>query len=361
MTPRLDIRHPRHRYAACLVCLAVTVATGCDDLVFDTPHNDRADELYAELWHTFDQRYAPFAVRGVDWEDALRRHSPPANADDDRLFEASTALLAELDDGHVTLVAPDRPVFVAQKTFREDTYLWDVDFALIFSRFELGPFRSGAARFGLLPGNIAYVHVQHWGRPIPDLDGLMRFLRDRTGIIVDLRHNPGGDFRNGFDFASRFADRQRLAFTTRTKTGPRRDDIGQLVHWHIQPDGPFQVTAPVVVLTNGFTNSAAERTLMAFRTFPEVTTVGSRTAGNHGEKVGGELSNGWRYTLVPQIVEDAEGRTWEGQGIPPDVEVLNTASEVVDQGIDRQFDAALAMFGASAPDETPRSDHTGHR
>ncbi len=129
-----------------------------------------------------------------------------------------------------------------------------------------------------------------------------------------------------------------------TKTGPGHVDFGQRVEWHIGPAGSFQYAGPVVVLTNGFTNSAAERTVMALRTLPHVTTVGSPTAGNHGEKVGGELSNGWRYSLVPQIVTAADGVSYEGKGLPPDVPVENTADEIA-AGLDSQFEAALAVLG----------------
>jgi len=102
----------------------------------------------------------------------------------------------------------------------------------------------------------------------------------------------------------------------------------------------------LIVLSNGFTNSAAERTLMAFRTMPHVTVVGSRTAGNHGEKVGGELSNGWRYSIVPQVVIASDGASYEGPGLPPDVEVQNSAQEIA-AGLDRQFEAALEVLTGS--------------
>lgn len=330
-----------------LLPLVTTSLLGaCTDLVLDADGERHGPALYDELWESFNAHYAPFGPRGVDWAAAYDRHLPPANADEDVLFRACSALLAELDDGHVTLLAPGRPVFVAQRTFREHTFDLTVDLGIVFQKMVRGPFRSGAARYGTLPGDIAYVHVAHWEDPIPDLDDLMAFLRGRAGVIIDMRHNPGGDFRNGFEFASRFADRRRHAFTTTTKTGPGAGDIGQRTRWHIEPDGPFQITAPIVVLTNGYTNSAAERTLMAFRTMPHVTTIGSRTAGNHGEKVGGELSNGWRFTVVPQIVYDSDGQVFEGAGIPAEVEVANTEHEVIDLGQDRQLEAALEVLAA---------------
>jgi carboxyl-terminal processing protease len=327
--------------------LSLLCAPGCETLILDAPAEKDAQGLYDELWQLFDERYAPFAERGVDWDAAFERHRPAPGSNDDTLFRAATALLAELDDGHVTLVAPGRPVFVAQRTFREDTFDSHLDLAIPFQRMELGPFRSGAARYGVLEGDIGYVHVNDWGDSIPRVTDVLEVIRHRRGVIVDLRHNPGGDFQNGFLFAAHFADVRRLAFTTRTKTGPGHRELGQRVDWHIEPGAGPRIEVPVVVLTNGLTNSAAERTLMAFRVLPNVTVIGSPTAGNHGEKVGGEMSNGWRYSVVPQIVADAEGRVFEGPGIPPDVRVDNTESEVV-AGIDRQLETAIELLSGSA-------------
>ena len=325
--------------------VAAALLGGCTDAVFDPWEGRDAQELYRELWTAFDEHYAPFTERGVDWDAEFARHAPAAEAGDDALFASMTGLLAELDDGHVTLVAPGRLQFVAKRTFRENTFQLDLDLGIIAGRMVEGPFRAGAALYGALPDDVGYVHVANWNDPVPDLDGLIAFLAERRAAIVDLRHNPGGDFTNGFPFAARFADERRLAFTTWTRTGRGHQDMGQPVDWRIGPEGAVRFDGPVVILTNGFTNSAAERTLMAFRTFPHATVVGSRTAGNHGEKVGGELSNGWRYSTVPQVVVAADGVSYEGPGLPPDLEVQNDAAEVA-AGLDRQFEAALEVLGA---------------
>lgn len=328
---------------AVLLALAATILSGCDDLIFDTPSERTPAEVYEELWTVFSEGYAPFAERAVDWAEVGALHRPQADATEDDLFASATALLAELDDGHVTLAAPDRPFFVAKRSFRENTYQLHLDLGIVFREFTEGPFTEGSARFGVLPGDIGYMHIESWSDPLEDLDGLMDFMRDRAAVIVDLRHNPGGDFTNGFPLAARFAEARRLAFTTFTKTGPGPNDLGDGVEWFIEPEGPFQFVRPVAVLVNGFTNSAAERTLMAFRTMPHVTVVGSRTAGNHGEKVGGQLSNGWGYSIVPQVVRTFEGVSFEGPGLPVDIEADNSAEEVA-AGVDRQLNAALAAL-----------------
>ena len=51
--------------------------------------------------------------------------------------------------------------------------------------------------------------------------------------VEDLRHNPGGDFTNGFPVAARFAAEERLAFTTFTKTGPGADPEAEIGEHHV--------------------------------------------------------------------------------------------------------------------------------
>lgn len=323
-----------------LTVMALCATTACDDSLLDPADPNQGEAPYAELWSAFDRGYAPFAVRGVDWDEAYERHRPRAGAADAEVFAAATSLLAELDDGHVTLLARGHPLFVAQRSFRGGDHALELDLGIVYRLMTQGPIASGAARYGTLPGNIGYVHVRSWEERIPDLDELMDHMAGRNAVIVDLRHNPGGDFRNGFRLAERFAQRPRHAFTTLTKTGPGRDALGERVEWSVAPSDALGYRGPVVVLTNGLTNSAAERTLMAFRTMEHVTQIGAPTAGNHGEKVGRELSNGWRFSLVPQLVLGPDDISYEGVGLFPDIRVDNTAAEIA-AGQDRQLEAAL--------------------
>ncbi|NNM32965.1 MAG: hypothetical protein HKO53_07845, partial [Gemmatimonadetes bacterium] len=139
------------------VLAALLIGSGCDDLLFDPPEDKSTAAIYVELWETFDRGYAPFEVRAVDWAAALDRHRPADGASEDALFQASSDLLAELDDGHVVLVAPGRPLFVAKQTFRDNTFGLDIDLGIIIRQFTEGLFTSGAARYGALPGDVAYV------------------------------------------------------------------------------------------------------------------------------------------------------------------------------------------------------------
>ena len=95
-----------------------------------------------------------------------------------------------------------------------------------------------------------------------------------------------------------------------------------------------------MVLTDRYTISAVERSVMAFKTLPNVTLVGDTTNGAHGTMIGRELANGWYYSLVPQKVELFNGNSYEGIGLAPDIFVKNMPDEIL-LGTDRVLETAI--------------------
>jgi len=94
------------------------------------------------------------------------------------------------------------------------------------------------------------------------------------------------------------------------------------------------------VLIDRYTISAGERTVMAFKTLPNVTLMGDTTNGAHGTMIGRELSNGWFYSLVTQKVELFDGNSYEGIGLAPDIYRKNSLSEITN-GIDETLQSAI--------------------
>jgi hypothetical protein len=47
--------------------LLLVLLTGCEKLFVPEPAND-PEEILEQLWATFEEEYAPFEERGVDWD-----------------------------------------------------------------------------------------------------------------------------------------------------------------------------------------------------------------------------------------------------------------------------------------------------
>jgi len=326
-----------------LICITLFF-NGCETFFAETPSND-PEAIFENLWTTFHEEYAPFEERNVDWEETYEVYRPMVHAatSDDELFDILSQMLATLDDGHVSLTAPGRNVFFSNRIRQNliDDELFDL--SVVKDHYLENGYREGDQQsylFGKIKGGkIGYIFFDYVG---PNFSALNEFLEEYSlmeGFIIDLRHNQGGDFTYCFSEIGRLTSEKRFVFRSRTKNGKGKDDFTDWHRWYIEPSGSF-LDKPVIVLTDRYTISAGERSVMALMTLPNVTKMGDTTNGAHGTMIGRELANGWFYSLVPQQVELFDGNSYEGTGLAPDVYVKNQLEELLG-GTDRILETAI--------------------
>jgi hypothetical protein len=317
--------------------------TGCESVFDDKPATD-APAVFGQVWNEFNHFYAPFAERNVDWlavrSDYESRLSHTSTSED--LYRVLTEMLATLDDGHVQLSAPGKEVFYANRIYREkiDYDLFDKE--VIKRRYlqqtEERPKDDGYLK-GVIANDILYVHFPSIGYSMEKLPDWQTKMPDSRGLIIDLRHNLGGDFTYALQAFSHLADQRRLAFQSRTKNGPGRNDFTGWHDWYVEPKGAGY-KKPIVVLTDRFTISAAERATMALAVLPNVTVLGETTNGSTSTMMAREMANGWHYSLATQQVLFADGKSYEGAGLPPASVVKNSKADLQND-IDRVLEKAI--------------------
>lgn len=316
---------------------------GCESIFSEQPKND-PEAIFENLWTSFQEEYAPFEERNVDWEQAYSRFRPLVNpaTSDDELFEVISDMLSELDDGHVSLTTPGREIYFANKIRREkiDDGLFDQN---VIQNNYLENISKDADEnyvYGKIKNeNIGYVFFENVEDNFLVMNDFLNEFEDSKGIIIDLRHNDGGDFTWAFSEIGRLTDQRRYVFQSKTKNGKGKEDFTPWHEWFLEPSGKY-LDIPIVVLTDRYTISAGERAVMAFMTIPNAITVGDTTNGAHGTMIGRELANGWYYSLVPQKVELFDGISYEGIGLAPDVYLKNTLEHVL-QGKDDVLEHAI--------------------
>ena len=146
----------------------------------------------------------------------------------------------------------------------------------------------------------------------------------------------------GYENMGRLTDKKRLAHRSKTKNGIGDDDYTEWFDWYIEPKGEY-FDKPIVYLTDRYTISAGERMTYAMKSLPNVLHMGDTTNGSISSMAGRDLANGWKYSIVPQKIEGFDGVYYEGVGIPPEVYIKNTFTEM-SQGIDRTLEAAIARL-----------------
>ena len=333
-------------YHIAILALAFAGLTSCEKLFFEAEPGKDPEALFENLWTTFNTDYASFEERGVDWDEQYLIYRPQVNASttSEELKSVFKMLLQTLDDGHVELTTPDSEVFYSNRIVEQriDDELFSLD--LVRNNYLLDDFResgNGLNTYGWI-GNIGYWHVDAIGQNMLETNDILAYFASADGLVVDMRHNEGGNFTFAFSEMGRLTDRKRFVFRSKTKNGKGPDDYTDWYDWSISQKGEY-FNKPIVLITDRYTISAGERMAMALKTLPNVTHVGDTTNGAAATKINKELANGWYYSLVTQKIEFPEGISFEGTGLAPDIYVRNTTAEMA-AGQDKTLETALAVF-----------------
>jgi C-terminal processing protease CtpA/Prc len=147
------------------------------------------------------------------------------------------------------------------------------------------------------------------------------------GLIIDIRLNPGGTDQCVYQIASRFADRKRVGHHRKTKTKPGTDGFAELKTRYLSPHENTYLK-PIVLLTHDASFSGADVFAMVMTELPQVTIVGEPTNGIFSNMLEKKLPNGWKYTLSFQVYYSADMTCYEGKGVPVDVPLRNTRSDL---------------------------------
>ncbi len=319
----------------------------CEKVFFGPEPANEPVAVFNQFWNDFNEYYAVFEERGVDWDSMYQVYAPQVGdgTTDDELFAVLSAMIKPLDDGHVNLIAPGRKQFSSNHIYRDSVgfTLWDLE--VIWQSY-LGGTAEGADSigyvYGLINGEIIYVYFTYIADNLPVMDDIIAQYPAAKGMIIDLRHSYGGDFTWAFQYFGRFTDQSRLVFQSATKNGPGKDDYDDWYSWYLEPAGHY-FSKPLVLLTDRYTISASERTVMALKVIPGVVQIGDTTNGAHSTMIGRELQNSWYYTLSPQKILFADGKSYEGIGMIPDIVLFNTVSNL-ENGIDDQLDKAIEVL-----------------
>lgn len=142
---------------------------------------------------------------------------------------------------------------------------------------------------------------------------------ERSGVILDLRGNPGGLLVEATDVAGAFLNGGTVVeFYKPGKSPEVFNAIG---------DGDSKT--PLVVLIDGGTASAAEIVAAALQDRNRAVIVGERTFGKAAVQDLTELSNGAAIELTIGYYLTPSGKRLEGQGLDPDILVSSNESKSV--------------------------------
>ncbi len=204
-----------------------------------------------------------------------------------------------------------------------------------------------------LEGDIGYVRLTSFNEQTdPGLRKAVQELKQKAGgslrgIVLDLRNNPGGLLDQAVSVSDDFLDQGEVV-----STRSRHPEESQ--RWNAK-SGDITNGLPVVVLINGGSASASEIVAGALQDHHRAVVVGTRSFGKGSVQTVMPLQGNGAMRLTTARYYTPSGRSIQGLGITPDVEVAASRTETPHFGPEREADLnkALRNQGGAPQPATP--------
>ena len=285
-------------------------------------------ERFDVAWHLVDDRYWDKSVMAKDWDEVYEEYSAQLAdvSSEEEFYALLEAMYQEIGDKHSNYLSPEQAaeirkaygdlpclVYLGQS---DDDIPEDMGAILAYGE-DAGVLNDLYSRnnvaYQLLENDIGYIRLA-------DLATLHTpsYVRDAvedlaaegaSSYILDLRKNPGGRLIEMMQVAGVFTS----GFLWRAITS-----------WSLPLPypaiGSVATDAPLVVLSDQHVHSAAEGLAGALQAKGRAVVVGARSAGNVEAVMPFCLRDGSQAWVATGVLAPLLGRTWEGQGVLPDVE-----------------------------------------
>jgi carboxyl-terminal processing protease len=179
-----------------------------------------------------------------------------------------------------------------------------------------------------MKGDIGYIRIREFSTNTNDEfnAALQSILAQKaTGIIIDVRDNPGGIVPVVVDVASHFI-KDGVVLTL-------VDNKGNKTPVPVNPNGAF-TDLPIVVLVNEYSASGSEVLTGALKDHNRATVAGVKTFGKGSYDINIPLKDGSDIYLTVGRWLRPNGQLIEGKGIEPDYVLTVTGDEEIQWVVD---------------------------
>jgi len=310
---------------------------------------------FDQLWKEFDMRYANFELKKINWKEIYinYRNQISEKTTNIELFEICCLMLQELNDGHVTIepnfdendIDCGPPYeFTLEVEFDSDDKIKDfeslVDYELENRGFSKPIMKklSDDTNFQYRVSNsFGYLRLDEitekftFGKYKRAIDESIKAFQHKQGLIIDLRFNGGGWDYNAYVLASRFVPKGKTIGHFERNRIKGKKAFTPLKYRRVKSGGKNQFTEPIVILTSDFTASAAEVFVLLMKELPNVTIIGDNTEGIFSDMYEFKLPNKWNVSLSNQQYFSETKVNYEGNGIPPNIQIINSIIDIENQ------------------------------
>lgn len=190
----------------------------------------------------------------------------------------------------------------------------------------------------LLDNNIGYIRLtQFQDHTAQELRAAIEQLtaqngKDLSGLVLDLRNNPGGLLSEAIDVVDEFIDNGLIVSVKGRAADQTRE-------YYATKKGSFQ-TFPLVVIVNEGSASASEVVAEALQDSHRATILGTKTFGKGSVQTIIKLEDGSGLKLTTAKFYAPSGRSINEVGVTPDVTVEITEQDKTD----KQLESAINIL-----------------
>ncbi len=185
--------------------------------------------------------------------------------------------------------------------------------------------------------NIGYIRISEFDTVTVDqfAEALAEVKgKNATGLIIDLRDNPGGSLKSVVDIAGMLLPAGKVVYTE-DKYG--RQDVYEC-------DGKHEINIPMAVLVNGNSASASEILAGAIKDYKKGTLIGTTTFGKGIVQRIFELKDDSAVKLTVSHYYTPNGNDIHKVGITPDVELEFDRETYEKDETDNQLQKAIEIL-----------------
>lgn len=177
-------------------------------------------------------------------------------------------------------------------------------------------------KYGLIDGKYAYLRISSFQAPTAnDMNFAIDQLKQQaggqlSGLILDLRNNPGGLLDSAVAVSDAFLDNSKVIVYTKGRA------TGASFNENATP-GDILNGAPIVILINGGTASAAEIVAGALQDEKRALIMGEQSFGKGSVQTVIPLDQNTAVKITTALYYTPNGRSIQAHGITPDITVKN--------------------------------------
>ena len=334
------------RFISILFISALAFLTACTGYLVPTAESNHNMEDFEAAWKRVNVVYPYLEYKQIDWQSIYHEYKAKVEqTSGDEIYEVLVEMLGELRDGHIYVRTDGGeyiPTYIPRRRIK-NKYAFDPVVVSSYFEDELHLTGEGTIGYGIIAGNIGYIYLGTFDDYyiFNDFPSALKYVRNTDALILDIRHNNGGSYRNLVAAVSPFIDSPLEK--------PEFYVLGELTPLEpFEPDGDFQYLNSTVVLINGVCYSSADIFPEIMKQIPTVTVVGDTTGGgSSGSTLSApgefELPSGKRIYIGTTDWRAYDGLPLEWRGCAPDILVPQSKADL-ENGHDKQLEYAIELL-----------------